>query len=153
RGAAPWATHSVGGLRPKAAPGDAPQMRDPRFGGATNPGPGSAAHRCALRRVPGARRGARLTHEQPPPLPPLVPESAPFSPEQRAWLNGFFAGMVSLDGAGVTALSPEQSAALMPRPPQQGAPDGDDDVAPWHDQTLAMAERMKLAEGRPLRRR
>ena len=49
-----------------------------------------------------------------PPIPSLVPETAPFSAEQRAWLNGFFAGLVSLDGAGVTALSPEQSAALMP---------------------------------------
>ena len=88
---------------------------------------------------------------------PVIPDGAPFSMEQRAWLNGFFAGMVSLDGAGVTALSPEQSAALMPRLPQQGAPggdhDGDDGEAPWHDQTLPMAERMRLAEGRPLRRR
>src|SRR5258705_6314940 len=30
---------------------------------------------------------------------------------------------------------------------------GDDGEAPWHDQTLPIAERMKLAEGRPLRRR
>ena len=43
---------------------------------------------------------------------PLIPDTAPFTPEQRAWLNGFFAGLVSLDGAGVTALSAEQSAAL-----------------------------------------
>src|SRR5262245_39714666 len=96
-----------------------------------------------------------MTQNQPPPFPSLVPESAPFSPEQRAWLNGFFAGMISLDNAGVTALSPEQSAALMPRVPN-GAPeagDGDDGEAPWHDQTLALAERMKLAQGRPLRRR
>src|SRR5262249_18049203 len=37
----------------------------------------------------------------------------------------------------------------------QGAPggDGDDGEAPWHDQTMVMADRMKLAEGRPLRRR
>jgi sulfite reductase (NADPH) flavoprotein alpha-component len=82
-----------------------------------------------------------------PPLANLIPETAPFSPEQRAWLNGFFAGLVSLDGAGVTALSPEQNAALMP------GGDGDDGEAPWHDQTLPMAERMTLAEGRPLRRR
>ena len=28
------------------------------------------------------------------PLPvPLIPESAPFTPEQRAWLNGFLAGL------------------------------------------------------------
>src|SRR5262249_37046505 len=31
--------------------------------------------------------------------------------------------------------------------------DGDDGEAPWHDQTLALTERMKLAESRPLRRR
>src|SRR5262245_14299696 len=95
-----------------------------------------------------------MTQNQPPPFPSLVPESAPFSPEQRAWLNGFFAGFVSLDGAGVTALSPEQSAALMPRGPEAAADDeGDDGDAPWHDPALSMPERMKLAEGRPLRRR
>jgi sulfite reductase (NADPH) flavoprotein alpha-component len=94
----------------------------------------------------------------PPPVQ-LIPENAPFSPEQRAWLNGFFAGMVSLDNAGVTVLSPEQSAALMPG--AAGTPaaatsefgDTDDGEAPWHDQTLPMAERMKLADGRPMRRR
>jgi sulfite reductase (NADPH) flavoprotein alpha-component len=95
-----------------------------------------------------------MTQTLPPPFPALVPETAPFSPEQRAWLNGFFAGMVSLDGAGVTALSPEQSAALMPSlPGAQGSADNDDGETPWHDQTLALAERMTLAEGRPLRRR
>ena len=95
-----------------------------------------------------------MTQNLPPPFPSLVPETAPFSPEQRAWLNGFFAGLVSLDGAGVTVLSPEQSAALMPSAPgASAARDGDDDEAPWHDQTLPLAERMKLAEGRPLRRR
>src|SRR5262249_16266403 len=31
--------------------------------------------------------------------------------------------------------------------------DGDDGEAPWHDPALALPERMKLAEGRPLRRR
>jgi sulfite reductase (NADPH) flavoprotein alpha-component len=87
----------------------------------------------------------------------LVPESAPFSQEQRAWLNGFFAGLVSLDGT-ITALSPEESAALMAgvqpaAATNDGASDDGDDDSPWHDQTLAMAERMKLAEGRPLRRR
>ncbi len=90
-----------------------------------------------------------MTSVSPQPIVNLVPETAPFSDEQRAWLNGFFAGLVSLDGAGVTALSPEQNAALMPQAPG----DGDDGEAPWHDQTLPMAERMTLAEGRPLRRR
>jgi sulfite reductase (NADPH) flavoprotein alpha-component len=86
----------------------------------------------------------------------LLPESAPFTVEQRAWLNGFFAGFLSGDGSPVTVtpLSPEQSAALMAgAAPAMRLADGDDGQAPWHDQSLAIAERMKLAEGRPLRRR
>jgi sulfite reductase (NADPH) flavoprotein alpha-component len=94
-----------------------------------------------------------MSQNMAPPIPPLVPETAPFSPEQRAWLNGFFAGLVSLDSAGVTALSPEQSAALMPGGGKNDFGDTDDGEAPWHDQTLPLAERMTMAEGRPLRRR
>ena len=83
-----------------------------------------------------------MTEAVAPPIINLVPETAPFTPEQRSWLNGFFAGLVSLDGAGVTALSPEQNAAVLS---QAKGPleDGDDGEAPWHDQTLPMAERMK----------
>jgi len=88
-----------------------------------------------------------------PPLPTIIPDSAPFSAEQRNWLNGFFAGFVSLDD-GVTALSPSESAAFMGGAAANGPlGEGDDGQAPWHDQTLPMAERMKLADGRPLRRR
>jgi sulfite reductase (NADPH) flavoprotein alpha-component len=92
-----------------------------------------------------------------PPFPSLIAENAPFTPEQREWLNGFFAGILSLDG-GVTPLSAEEAAALMPRaPPAPVAKgpldDGDDGEAPWHDQTMRLDERMKLADGRPLRRR
>jgi sulfite reductase (NADPH) flavoprotein alpha-component len=97
-----------------------------------------------------------MTKNVSPPMAMLVPETAPFSDEQRTWLNGFFAGLVSLDNLGVTALSPEQGAALMPGAPAQAKgplDDGDDGEAPWHDQTMPMADRMQLAEGRPLRRR
>ncbi|HEY4774552.1 MAG TPA: sulfite reductase subunit alpha [Xanthobacteraceae bacterium] len=96
-----------------------------------------------------------MTQILPPPHVELVPETAPFSPEQRAWLNGFFAGLVSLDGA-VTALSAAQSEALMASMPAVAkAPldDGDDGEAPWHDPALPLPERMKLAQDRPLRRR
>lgn len=93
-------------------------------------------------------------NQQLPPLPNLVPETAPFTPEQRSWLNGFFAGLVSLDSAGLTPLTPEQNAALLGAPVAKGPlDDGDDGDAPWHDQTIAMSDRMKLAEGRPVRRR
>jgi len=90
-----------------------------------------------------------------PPIPELIPDGAPFTIEQRTWLNGFFAGLLSLDGSGIKPLSPAESAALMPALPGMTASpgDGDDGEATWHDQTLPLNERMKLAEGRPLRRR
>ena len=79
----------------------------------------------------------------PTPKIEIIPSSAPFSEAQRSWLNGFFAGLLS---DAPTPLSAEQGAAVM-----QGAGDGDDGEAPWHDQTMPIADRMKLAEGRPLR--
>jgi sulfite reductase (NADPH) flavoprotein alpha-component len=97
-----------------------------------------------------------MTKSLPPPRVNLIPESAPFSPEQRAWLNGFFAGYLDLNETSVTPLSPEQSAALMAGvAPDATSPSGDNDdgEAPWHDPSLAMTDRMQLAEGRPLRRR
>ncbi|HRF07976.1 MAG TPA: sulfite reductase subunit alpha [Xanthobacteraceae bacterium] len=92
-----------------------------------------------------------MTVNAQPLLPTIVPESAPFSEEQRAWLNGFFAGLVSLDQ--VTALSPDQAKGLLPEAPKGPLDDGDDGEAPWHDQTMTIAERMQLAAPRPLRRK
>src|ERR1043165_7393452 len=83
----------------------------------------------------------------PPPKIEIIPSSAPFSEAQRSWLNGFFAGLLSTDVP--VPLSREQGADLLQAP----VGDGDDGEAPWHDQTMPIAERMKLAEGRPLRRR
>src|SRR4249920_1636817 len=92
-----------------------------------------------------------MTQSLPPPIPSLIPETAPFSEEQRVWLNGFFAGLVSLDGFGVTPLSGEQAAALLSGGASGKGADDDDGGAPWHDQTLPLAERMNLADGKPLR--
>src|SRR4029079_7422074 len=79
----------------------------------------------------------------PPPKIEIIPSSAPFSEAQRSWLNGFFAGLLS---DAPTPLSAEQGAAVM---------DGGDvdDGATWHDQDMPLADRMDLAEGRPLRRK
>src|SRR5947209_889175 len=76
----------------------------------------------------------------------IMPASAPFSEAQRSWLYCFFAGLLSSDGP--APLSAEQGAAVLQGPSGDG-----DEEAPWHDQTLPIAERMKLAKGRPLRRR
>ncbi|HRN84061.1 MAG TPA: sulfite reductase subunit alpha [Hyphomicrobium sp.] len=88
-----------------------------------------------------------MTIQTPPPgLSALIPENAPFSTEQRAWLNGFFAGMLSLDVGPSPATATDLGAAGV-------AVSGDDDTAPWHDPAIEIDERMKLAEGRPLARR
>jgi len=76
-----------------------------------------------------------------------IPDSAPFTPEQRDWLNGFFAGFM----AEQAASPPPLPAAVDPAYCDPMA-DGDDE-APWHDPTILMAERMEMATGRPLRRR
>ena len=81
----------------------------------------------------------------PPPQMEIIPPSAPFSDQQRQWLNGFLLGMLGFDGT--MPLPSERNALLAP------GGDGDDGEAPWHDQTMPIAQRMKLSEGRPLRRR
>jgi sulfite reductase (NADPH) flavoprotein alpha-component len=104
-----------------------------------------------------------MTQPTAPPIPTLIPDSAPFTIEQRTWLNGFFAGLLSLDG-GVNALSSDETAALMKEVMGAGAgaspatargplDDGDDGQTPWHDPAMPITERMQLAEKRPLRRR
>ncbi len=88
------------------------------------------------------------------PAAPLVtlPESAPFSPEQREWLNGFFSGVLSPVPAATPGDLPTLPASADPafRNPLD---DGDDGDAPWHDPGLPIADRMQIAEGRPVRRR
>ncbi len=90
-----------------------------------------------------------MSQNLPPPLPSLVPETAPFSDEQRAWLNGFFAGLISLDGSGITPLSSDQAAALLSGAPGAANADDDDGAAPWHDQTIPLAERMRWRRRSP----
>jgi sulfite reductase (NADPH) flavoprotein alpha-component len=83
---------------------------------------------------------------------PVLPENAPFSPEQRSWLNGFFAGLLSLDGAAITALSSADGAALLGTG-TPAAPADDEGDQPWHDPAMGISDRMALAEGRPLKSR
>jgi sulfite reductase (NADPH) flavoprotein alpha-component len=79
---------------------------------------------------------------------PLLPENAPFPPAQRAWLNGFFAGLVaraaSAIGAGVPAnvAAPVAAEAVTPA----------EEEMPWHDSALSLDDRMKLVEGKPVAR-
>jgi sulfite reductase (NADPH) flavoprotein alpha-component len=97
-----------------------------------------------------------MSMTQRPPIRSFIPESAPFTLEQRTWLNGLFAGLFDLQES-VTPLSTVDAAKLL-----DGLIDGaalpsaaepEDDAAPWHDPVIALPDRMKLAEGRALPRR
>jgi sulfite reductase (NADPH) flavoprotein alpha-component len=90
-----------------------------------------------------------------PPIPSLIPESAPFSVEQRTWLNGLFAGLFGLSET-ITPVSDADAAKLLAGlidGVPAAAPAEADDGAPWHDPAMPLPDRMKLAEGRPLPRR
>ncbi len=81
---------------------------------------------------------------------PILPPSAPFNDDQRAWLNGFFAGLLGLDAPGNGAANNANSSALMPQSSTQlveAAPAEDEDF-PWHDPNLPIDERMQLADGK-----
>ena len=81
-----------------------------------------------------------------PPRRTLIPDSAPFTPEQQAWLNGFFEAVLS---ASANAPAVELAAAGV----MEAAPAvvlADNDSAPWHDPSLPLDERLAMAAEKPL---
>ena len=85
-----------------------------------------------------------ITQSFGPPPVPLIPDSAPFTPEQRAWLNGFLAGIYggAIGGENMSVSGAAPSAAAEP-----------EEDLPWHDPALGLDERLALAEGKPQARR
>ncbi len=73
---------------------------------------------------------------------PVIPDTAPFSPAQRAWLNGFLAGLFGGTATGDAGMSVETAFA----------PAVEEDF-PWHDPALELDERLALADGRPFERK
>ena len=86
----------------------------------------------------------------------LIPESAPFTDEQRSWLNGFLAGwtgIVESNGSGDLVLAGNDIAqGLLSNNAATQEVVVEEDF-PWHDPNLAIDERLELAEGKPLERR
>ncbi len=80
----------------------------------------------------------------------LIPESAPFTEEQRAWLNGFLAGWTGIVDANGNLVNggAEIAAGLLPEAEVE-----EEEDFPWHDPAIEIEERLKLAEDRPLERR
>ena len=77
-------------------------------------------------------------HVTPPLI--LIPETAPFSADQRSWLSGYFAALLGPAVEGATALAPGE----MPGGPKLA----DNDDAPWHDPSLPLPDRMEMAKDR-----
>ncbi len=82
---------------------------------------------------------AILPHGLPTDAVPVIPDSAPFTATQRAWLNGFLAGLY-----GGAAAGAGNTSAASPPPAED---------FPWHDPAIELEERLQLAGGRPLNRR
>jgi sulfite reductase (NADPH) flavoprotein alpha-component len=76
---------------------------------------------------------------------PVLPETAPFTSAQRAWLNGYFAGLLG-------NLVPPEDGAPAPSTGAQAVVEKEE-TFPWHEPALPLAERLKLAEDRPHARR
>lgn len=85
----------------------------------------------------------------------LIPESAPFTEEQRAWLNGFLAGWTGIAGADGTMLVGHEIVTAMQIINSNASSESsvEEESFPWHDPAIELNERMKLAEGKPLERR
>src|SRR4051812_33293128 len=95
-------------------------------------------HRSHLR-IQGAVMSTQTATLVRPSIPvPVLPPSAPFSPAQVAWLNGFFAGLL---GGGTPAAA--ASAAAETSPPAAA------EEFPWHDPAIPLQERLKLADLAP----
>jgi sulfite reductase (NADPH) flavoprotein alpha-component len=76
---------------------------------------------------------------------PVIPDSAPFNAAQRAWLNGFFAGLFGAQAARNGADSATTTEVSEPAVEEEGE-------TPWHDPALPLEDRLKLAEGKPRER-
>jgi sulfite reductase (NADPH) flavoprotein alpha-component len=68
-------------------------------------------------------------------LIPRLPDNAPFSPAQRAWLDGFIACKFGSDA---------EPLSLIATPP----PEPEDEELTWHDPLLSLDERLELATGK-----
>ena len=81
-----------------------------------------------------------------PQLTVLIPETAPFSAEQRSWLSGFFSASIASMASEAPAPSNDAGDATRPAGPVLAA----NDEAPWHDPSMEADDRMAMAKERPL---
>ena len=78
-----------------------------------------------------------------------LPANAPFSPTQRAWLDGFLAGFLA---DGDTSNVPPADMIAANADGAGGIAETAREDFPWHDPALALDERLALAAGHPSER-
>ena len=78
----------------------------------------------------------------------FLPESAPFNEEQRAWLNGFFAGMIGVQPGEATGAALAAAGFA-----SETVEVEEEEDFPWHDSALPIVDRMEMAEGKPTERK
>jgi len=88
-------------------------------------------------------------------IAPIIPETAPFNAAQRAWINGWLAAHygqpMSVAVPASAAMEASVAAASIAAAPTAMPAENEDH--PWHDMSMPLEERMKLAEGRPFPQR
>ncbi|MGB7325970.1 MAG: sulfite reductase subunit alpha [Rubripirellula sp.] len=82
----------------------------------------------------------------------FIPATAPFNEEQRAWLNGFFSGLMGVQGNATTSDALEAAGFASDVITGPAPPEEEEDFQ-WHDSSLPIVDRMELADGKPLERK
>ncbi len=84
----------------------------------------------------------------------FIPDTAPFNDEQRAWLNGFFSGLMGLQTTDQSFMAAGEALAqsLTEATADKATADESSDF-PWHDAALPIADRMQLAADQPVQRK
>lgn len=79
----------------------------------------------------------------------VIPEDAPFSAEQRAWLSEFLASVMTGPVAAPAVAPAKEKVAEKPQAEAApaAAPAGD---WPWHDPGMGLQQRLELAKDKPL---
>lgn len=84
----------------------------------------------------------------------FIPETAPFDEQQRAWLSGFFAGLMGLSAEERSAVA--QGGMILGSSAGHSVPESPENASeefPWHDPALPLEERMELAKQAPIERK
>lgn len=87
----------------------------------------------------------------------FIPETAPFNQEQRAWLNGFFSGLMGMqqnENAGAVMAAAGLNGTALPLPANNAPAEAiEEEDFPWHDESIELDERLEMAQDKPIERK